>query len=90
MHEKLLNEPGALETTLGDDRFTLQFNRVRRKGRGWALAGFEILEAKRIDAETELAAAGAAGAAPEAPKFELVSNDEYANAFDREVSSRLL
>jgi hypothetical protein len=89
VHEKLLNESGAHETTLGDDRFTLQFNRVRRKGRGWALAGFEILEARRIDAEAERAAA-AAPSAPETPRFELVPNDDYANAFDREVSPRLL
>ncbi len=87
VHEKLLNEPGSHETMLGDDRFTIQFNRVRRKGRGWALAGFEILEAKRVDVQAERAAVSAA---PAAPKFELVPTDEYANAFDREVGNRLL
>lgn len=90
VNEKLLNEPSVLETTLGEERFTLQFNRVRRKGRGWALAGFEILEAKRVDLEAERALANASQAAPEAPKFELVANEEYANAFDHEMSSRLL
>jgi hypothetical protein len=90
VHEKLLNEPGSHEATLGEDRFTIQFNRVRRKGRGWALAGFEILEAKRVDIEAERAAAAAPASVPQAPKFERVPTDEYASAFDREVGHRLL
>ena len=30
---------------VGNDSFTVKFNRVRNKGRGWILAGFEILPA---------------------------------------------
>ncbi|HEX4331612.1 MAG TPA: hypothetical protein VH040_05720 [Usitatibacter sp.] len=88
VHEKLLNEPGVHEAMLGDDRFTLQFNRVRGKGRGWALAGFEILEARRVDVEAERAAAAAVS--PTMPRFELVPTDDYAHAFDQELGNRLL
>jgi hypothetical protein len=28
----------------GGEEFTLTLNRMRRRGRGWALAGFEIVE----------------------------------------------
>ena len=75
---------------LGEDRFTLQFNRVRRKGRGWALAGFEILEARRVDIEAERAAAAACAAAPSGAKLELVAADDYAHAFDQELGHRLI
>jgi len=90
VHEKVLNETGAHEAMVGDDRFTLQFNRVRRKGRGWALAGFEILEAKRVDIEAERAAAAASAAVPAEPKLELVASDDYAHAFDQELGHRLM
>ena len=90
VHEKLLNETGAHEAMLGENRFTLQFNRVRRKGRGWALAGFEILEAGQVDIAAERAAANAERAAPEVPKFELVPTDDFAHAFDHELAPRLI
>jgi hypothetical protein len=45
--EKILLDAHTHDVRIGDDVFTLQFNRVRRKGRGWALAGFEIVQAKR-------------------------------------------
>jgi hypothetical protein len=32
------------------DTFTLRFNRVRQRGRGWVLAGFEIISASHDDA----------------------------------------
>ena len=35
------------ETTAGDDIFTFRFNRVRERGRGWVMAGFEVIEARR-------------------------------------------
>ena len=93
--EKVLQEQVTHDTCLGDDVFTLQFNRVRRKGRGWALAGFEIVDAKRVDMAEVIAAQAAAESIPEAsratPKFELVATeDDYSGAFDREISSRLL
>jgi hypothetical protein len=97
--EKLLQEQTSHETCIGDDVFTLQFNRVRRKGRGWALAGFEILEAKRVEALAEASQPAPATPATLAesfrniPKFELVEKnreEDYADAFDREVGARLL
>jgi hypothetical protein len=95
--EKILQEQASHETVLGEDLFTIQFNRVRRKGRGWALAGFEILDAKRVEAMPEIAEADAPAASPavdpfkNVPKFELVDkDDDYGGAFDREMSSRLL
>ena len=98
--EKLLQEQTAHETRIGEDVFTLQFNRVRRKGRGWALAGFEILDAKRVEALPEDGSPPAAAVigvnAPTAPRnsiplFELAGNDlDYSGAWNRELSSRLL
>jgi hypothetical protein len=74
--ERVLQEQTSHDTCVGDDIFTIQLNRVRRKGRGWALMGFEILAAKRVGST---------------PKFELVGMDvDYGNAFDREIGSRLL
>jgi len=97
VHEKVLNEPEAYEAMLGEERFTLQFNRLRRKGRGWALAGFEILEARRVDVAAERAAAqfaaaqrAAAPAPAQAPRFETATADDYAHAFDHELSHRLI
>src|SRR5258708_15542544 len=37
----------SYKTHVGNEAFTLKFNRVRGKGRGWILAGFEILAAQR-------------------------------------------
>lgn len=102
--EKILQEQVSHETSLGEDVFTIQFNRVRRKGRGWALAGFEILDAKRVEALPEGAgvpaeqdALSALAASPmtdtrmSVPRFELIDKyEDYSNAFDREVSARLL
>jgi hypothetical protein len=98
--EKILQEQTSHETALGEDCFTIQFNRVRRKGRGWALAGYEILDAKRVaplpvaetKPEPQFKVGERTGAIP-IPKFELVDKggeDAYADAWDREVSSRLL
>jgi hypothetical protein len=100
--EKILQEQTSHDTILGDDLFTIQFNRVRRKGRGWALAGFEILDAKRVSdpprAEPQPVPAqqfkvGERTGAIPIPNFELVNKggeDAYANAWDREVSRRML
>jgi hypothetical protein len=51
--EKLVVDGDRHEARIGDELFTLQFNRVRRKGRGWALAGFEIVGARRIAPELQ-------------------------------------
>ena len=95
--EKLLQEQCSHETAIGEDVFTLQFNRVRRKGRGWALAGFEILDAKRVaalpEADQPAAAAPASplpGTRREVPQFELANDGDYAHAYEQELPSRLL
>ncbi|MGZ5037324.1 MAG: hypothetical protein ACXWGT_11200 [Usitatibacter sp.] len=100
--EKILQEQVSHEARLGEELFELQFNRVRRKGRGWALAGFEILDARRLedvpearDAQAEekagITASSIFDPRKATPRFELVEQDDsYGHAFDREVSSRLL
>jgi hypothetical protein len=49
--DKTYELQASYSTHVGNDAFTLKFNRVRFKGRGWILAGFEILpEPKRAPA----------------------------------------
>ena len=96
--EKTLQEQASHDTVLGDDVYTIQFNRVRRKGRGWAMTGFEILDAKRAEAKpapvellpepTPLFRVGERTGSM--PRFELVEKDDYSHAFDHELGSRLL
>lgn len=43
--ERAFEEGGPLEAFLGDCVYTFKFNRVRDRGRGWVLAGFEIVAA---------------------------------------------
>ena len=62
--EKLLHEGTPREARIGENVFTIRFNRVRRKGRGWALAGFEILDAKRVVEEPQAQSASKAAANP--------------------------
>jgi hypothetical protein len=95
--EKSLQEPVSHDACFGEDVFTILFNRVRRKGRGWALAGFEILEAKRVAPSAAVEAVKPEPAPTVAvragayPKFELVEKgDEDDDPWGREVSSRLL
>lgn len=45
--EKTLNDPVSREAVIADQQFTIHFNRVRRKGRGWVLVGFEISATQR-------------------------------------------
>jgi hypothetical protein len=42
---RMLSEGSRYRVRAGGQVFTLVFNRVRRRGRDWALAGFEIVEA---------------------------------------------
>ncbi len=44
--ERTFEEGGALEVPAGDNLYRFRFNRVRERGRGWVLAGFEILAAR--------------------------------------------
>ncbi|HET7729106.1 MAG TPA: hypothetical protein VFK48_03650 [Usitatibacter sp.] len=77
---------------VGEDAFPLRFNRVRAKGRGWMLAGFEIVPVRR---QAPVEALPDDGEAPGAePSFELVLDEEGAGAGDDpwqyEVSPKLM
>ena len=70
---------------VGDTAYALRFNRIRGRGRGWLLAGFEIVVPEESQAPT----------LPEViapPRFELAlaGDDMASDAFDRELSPRLL
>jgi len=45
--DSLLREKLKLESTLDDGVYAFRFNRVRQKGQGWSLAGFEIVAVQR-------------------------------------------
>ena len=103
--EKIVIDGSSHEACIGEDVFTLQFNRVRRKGRGWAMAGFEIVEAKRIPAELQPDPAApssplftdtAVPAAEEARRFDPAKTGAYPrfeleeDPYKSELSARLL
>jgi len=70
---------------IGDDAFTLRMNRVRGKGRGWLLAGFEIVPSRRV-AATQLSA-------DEPARFELALDEpeeEMVDPWAAEVNARLM
>jgi hypothetical protein len=46
--EKTLHDPDSRDAVIGGRQFTIHFNRVRHKGRGWALVGFEVLTSTAI------------------------------------------
>jgi len=103
--EKTVIDGSSHDARIGDDVFTLRFNRVRRKGRGWALAGFEIVEAKRYvappqpdpDAPSSPLFLETVPKAQEAPRFDPAKTGAYPrfeldndDPWKREVSARLL
>jgi hypothetical protein len=65
----------------GDEAYALKFNRVRNKGRGWILAGFEVVPAKRAETLSNTR---------QEPSFELVLEDRFNDPWTLEVSPRLL
>ena len=91
--EKTFDLQPSFTTRMGGEPFTLRFNRVRGRGRGWILAGFEIVppqpEAAAAPQEEELDLP--------IPSFELeldpielpVDEDAVAQAFERELPARL-
>jgi hypothetical protein len=86
--EKVLQDQASYGAVIGENAYTIQFNRVRRKGRGWALAGYEIVEAKpaeALDFTSEQAAAPAKALSVVDKETEI-----YADAWERELPSRLL
>jgi hypothetical protein len=104
--EKMAIDGTSHEACVGEDVFTLRFNRVRRKGRGWALAGFEIVEAKRVAEglqpdpaapSSPLFADTAVPAAEEPRRFDPAKTGAYPrfelaedDPFRHELSARLL
>ena len=82
--ESTFQQQHSYVARVGEDSFTLRFNRVRAKGRGWLLAGFEIVTPRQ--------AARAEATVDGSPSFELVLDDEPAHELDpwaNEVSQRL-
>jgi len=103
--EKIVIDGSSHDARIGDDVFTLRFNRVRRKGRGWALAGFEIVEAKRFVPAPQPDPAAPSStlfldtvpAAEEPKRFDPAKTGAYPrfeldedDPFKRELSARLL
>lgn len=102
--ENLQRENAGFRARAGNDLYKLRFNRVRNKGRGWVLAGFEIVTADRPQApqvfETSelddlpsldftLDENFSPGSLP-GIEFTLADDDEFDRAFGREVGSRLM
>ncbi|HUQ26954.1 MAG TPA: hypothetical protein VM051_00080 [Usitatibacter sp.] len=44
--EDMFRQLGVVTATLGDRHYQLRLNRVRERGRGWVLAGFEVISAQ--------------------------------------------
>jgi hypothetical protein len=102
--EKLVRD-NAFRTRAGNDLYKLRFNRVRNKGRGWVLAGFEIVTAEKplapqvfepsssLDLPSLNFTPRKTVAPTELPALEFSLADdeeEFDRAFTREVGSRLL
>jgi hypothetical protein len=47
--ESALERSPAFAVDVGDQTFSLRLNRVRDRGRGWVLAGFEISSMRKRD-----------------------------------------
>jgi hypothetical protein len=103
--ENLQRDNAAFRARAGNDLYKLRFNRVRNKGRGWVLAGFEIVTADRPQAPQVFAAASDSfdlpslnftlddnfvPAPPPNLELTLADEEEFDRAFEREVGSRLL
>jgi hypothetical protein len=81
--ESTFEEPSAYDVRIAERRLTLRFNRTRARGRGWVLAGFEVLPVRD--------AAPAAPRASGSGELELVLDEDLLDrALSREVGSRLL
>ena len=84
--EKLMRD-NAFRTRAGNDVYKLRFNRVRNKGRGWVLAGFEILAADQPLAPPVF---DAPSSGFELPELDFTLDEDFDRAVGREVGSRLL
>jgi hypothetical protein len=45
--ERAYTERGTMTTRIDDTVYSFRFNRVRQRGRGWVMAGFEVISARR-------------------------------------------
>jgi hypothetical protein len=87
--DKVQRDFSSFSARSGNDVFKLRFNRVRNKGRGWVLAGFEIVTAEQegrlpapIVFDNELTPL---------PTFDFPAEAQsYDEAWGREIGSRLL
>jgi hypothetical protein len=82
--ESIFEEPSAYDVRLDERGFTIRLNRTRARGRGWVLAGFEVLPVRDVSA--------APARQPSNPgDFELVLDEDLLDrALSREVGTRLL
>jgi hypothetical protein len=71
--ENLQRENAAFRVRLGNDIYKLRFNRVRNKGRGWVLAGFEIVTAEKPQAPPVFASS----ASPGLPSLEFALDENF-------------
>ena len=99
-----LQRENAFRARIGNDLYKLRFNRVRNKGRGWILAGFEIVTADKPQAPQVFETAHClelpslnftldetvCTSPPPTLELTLADHDEFDRAFTREVGSRLL
>lgn len=103
--ENLQRDNAAFRARAGNDIYKLRFNRVRNKGRGWVLAGFEIVTADKPQAppafdspesldlpSLDFRFDDAFPASKPLPQLEftLADDEEFDRAFGRELGSRLL
>ena len=103
--ENLQRDNAAFRARAGNDIYKLRFNRVRNKGRGWVLAGFEIVTADKPQARPafdspesldlpslDFRVEDAFPASKPLPQLEftLADEEEFDRAFGRELGSRLL
>jgi hypothetical protein len=84
MSESRHRESALLRARVGDRSFLLRLNRVRQRGRGWVLAGFEVEIPANAPVKVEEVVP--------VPQFRLAPEEEdvIEDAFKREVGARLL
>ena len=89
--ESVFSQERAYRARAGEESFTLRLNRVRARGRGWILAGFEIVP-PRVAAPAMPAASGglAFHLMPALPATQEAAAEDALDPWSREVPLRLL
>ena len=81
--ESTFEEPSAYDVRIEERKLTIRLNRTRARGRGWVLAGYEVLPVRDI--------VSAAQRAPAIAELQLVLDEDLLDrALSREMGSRLL